>query len=376
MEQRIYLDNAASTPLHPEVFETMMNTSKYIYGNPSSIHREGAVAKNLLEESRKILADFLHTSASQIFFTSGATESNNAMIRSACTSGKHQHIITSPLEHPAVLKSIQYYSSANSIQVHYINPDIHGNINLDELTQLLESNGKNIFVSLMHTHNELGTILPIRSVAELCQKHGAMFHSDTVQSIGLIDLNVTELKIDCIVGSAHKFYGPKGVGFMYLKEPAHIQPFIYGGSQERNMRSGTENLIGIVGMIKAIELAKTEIDQRNKHIKILNDKLRNGLVELNIPHELNSPSSDCIPKILNVYFDKSPNTDWLLMNLDIEGIAVSGGSACSSGSEKASHINEYIRPNSLGRSIRFSFSHMNTEEEIDYTLQVLKRLIK
>ncbi|MEO6190262.1 MAG: cysteine desulfurase family protein [Saprospiraceae bacterium] len=375
MERRIYLDNAASTPLHPEVIETMMSTAKNIFGNPSSIHREGAMAKNVLEESRKILAEYLNTSASQVFFTSCATESNNTIIRSACESGRYQHIITSPLEHPAVLKSIQYYSSSNSIQVHYLNPDNHGKINLDELTPLLESNGKNTFVSLIHTHNELGTILPIRIVTELCHKHGAMFHSDTVQSIGLIDLNVTELKIDSIVGSAHKFYGPKGVGFMYLKEPAHIQPFIYGGSQERNMRSGTENLVGIAGMIKALELVKTEMAQRIKHIKILNERLRHGLVELNIPHELNSPTEDCLPKILNVYFDKSANTDWLLMNLDIEGIAVSGGSACSSGSEKASHINEYIRPNSLGRSIRFSFSHLNTEEEIDYTLQVLKRLI-
>ncbi|MEP7195811.1 MAG: cysteine desulfurase family protein [Saprospiraceae bacterium] len=375
MTQRIYLDHAASSPLLPEVIDTMMATMQSINGNPSSTHREGVIARNIIEESRKVLAQFLHTSPSQIFFTSGATESNNIVIQSIIRSGTVEHIIYSPLEHPSILNAINHYCKNNSISLHPLHPNEFGAIDLNELDEILMNCGKNSMVSLMHTHNVLGTILPISEVSEICKRHGVIFHSDTVQSIGLLDINVTEIGLSSIIGSGHKFNGPKGIGFMYLKDPTHTIPMIMGGSQERNIRAGTENIVGITGMIKAIELAKINKEARLKHIEFLHQKLRNGLIERGLTNQFNTPTSNYLPKILSAYFEERKEIDWLLMNLDIEGVAVSGGSACASGSEKASHINEYLRPNTKGKSVRFSISHLNTEEEINQTLNILTKIL-
>ncbi|MCC6815470.1 MAG: cysteine desulfurase [Saprospiraceae bacterium] len=374
--ERIYLDHAATTTVLPEVIETMMNTCKQVSGNPSSIHREGVLARTIIEESRKYLSETLKTSTSQIFFTSGATESNNLVIQSAASSGEFKQIITSPIEHPSIHNSIQYYCSKQNVQVHYLNPNKNGVIDLNELEDMLKSCGKETMVSLLHSHNELGTILPLKECANLCARYGAKLHADTVQSIGLFDIDVTIDGLHSIAGSAHKFNGPKGIGFLYLKDPTHANPILHGGSQERNMRGGTENIMGISGMIKALELSQADRQKRLDKLFFLHNKLRSGIMSLDIPHEFNTPKENFLPKILNVYFEERKNIEWLILNLDIEGIAVSGGSACSSGSEKPSRINEYIRPNSKGKSIRFSFSHLNTEEEIDRTLMVLSKILK
>lgn len=375
MNTRIYLDHAASTPLHPEVIEVMQNMAIQNYGNPSSIHREGARAKSIVEECRKKIASFFHTSPGQIIFTSCGTESNNAYLSSVIGSGLISTVISSPIEHPAVLNTLKFHCKRNHVELKLLNPDQNGIIDPDQLDDRLRESGQNTMVTLMHTQNELGTVLPIREYSLICQQYGAKFHSDTIQSVGVETLNVTELQIDAISGSAHKFNGPKGVGFLYIKEPAQHNPLIFGGNQERNLRGGTENTIGIAGMTRALELACSALPERRQHMNLLRTKLLNGLKSGGISFEINSPVENCSPKILNIYFNKTVKSDWLLMNLDIEGIAVSGGSACSSGTEKASHVLEYIRPMSEGRSVRFSFSYMNTEEEIDHTIYILSKLL-
>lgn len=372
--KRIYLDHSASTPILPEVQDLMSDLSKNLYGNPSSIHREGVMAKNLLEEARKSLALLLNASSSQFFFTSGATESNNIFLQSEIRSEKYSHIVTTQIEHPSVLNTINNLAKELKIKIDFLELDSYGRINISELQKILNTN-KNSLVSLMYVNNELGTVHPITEIASLCTESNAVFHSDTVQALGLLDINVNELKIDCIIGSAHKFNGPKGVGFIYLKDPSSVKPLIFGGSQERNFRAGTENLVGIVGMVKALELAISQKEERLKKLHLLRDKLIAGLNSLPYPIEFNSPDTLCSPKILNVYLKEGKSTDWLLMNLDIEGISVSGGSACSSGTEKTSHVIEIIRKGFLGRSVRFSLSHLNTLEEIDSTISVFKKLL-
>ncbi|NOT38795.1 MAG: aminotransferase class V-fold PLP-dependent enzyme, partial [Saprospiraceae bacterium] len=234
---RIYLDHAASTPLLPEVIDTMITSARHVNGNPSSIHREGVLAKNIIEESRKSLAQFLHTSPSQVFFTSSATESNNFIIHSAVQAGNIKNIITSPIEHPAILNAIKFYNRNNNINISYLTPDSTGIIDLNELEEKLKVFGKGTLVCLIHIHNELGTMLPLVEVAQLCATYGADLHSDTVQSIGLMDVDVNVPGLTSIVGSAHKFNGPKGVGFVYLKDSSHYHPLLYGGPKERNMRA-------------------------------------------------------------------------------------------------------------------------------------------
>ncbi len=375
MIPRIYLDHAASSPISPEVINEMMEVAQANFGNPSSIHREGAKAKNVIEECRKKIAAAIHTSPSQIFFTSGASESNNLIIRSLFESGIYSNIISSPIEHPSIINTLRQLNNRYNLPLNLAKPDSFGIIDPSEVESLLTNSSGKSMVFLMHSNNELGSLLPILEISKICKAHQAYFHSDAVQSIGLMDINVTELGLNSLSASAHKFNGPKGIGFVFIDNPNQIHPLIIGGSQERNLRAGTENLLGIVGMTKALELALSNMLIRYQHLSELHSYLKNGILNLNIPCSLNSPDSSCLPKILNVYFEYSEKTDWLMMNLDIEGIAVSGGSACSSGSEKASAISEYIRPNSKGRSIRFSLSHLNTIAELDIVLNTLKRLL-
>lgn len=375
MNNRIYLDHAASTPLHPEVVDVMQKVAIQYYGNPSSIHREGAQAKSIVEECRKKIASFIHTSPGQIIFTSCGTESNNAYLSSVIGSGLIRTVISSPIEHPAVLNTLKFHCKRHHVELKLLTPDQNGMVNIEQLEDQLRKSGQDSLVTLMHTQNELGTVLPLRDFSLICKHYGAKFHSDTIQSIGIEALDVTDLQIDAISGSAHKFNGPKGVGFLYIKEPSQLNPLIFGGNQERNMRGGTENTIGIAGMTRALELALNERQDRRQHLNRLKSKFLDGLHLSGINFEINSPLVDCSPKILNIYFDKTVKSDWLLMNLDIEGIAVSGGSASSSGTEKASHVLEYIRPTSEGRSVRFSFSYLNTEDEIDHAVYVLSKLL-
>lgn len=376
MNQRIYLDNAATTPLLPEVIECINHTSKNIFGNPSSIYREGAAAKSLIEESRKVLSNFLHTSPSQVFFTSCGTESSNMIISAAIKNLQVKTIISSPIEHPCVLHSCKEYAQISGVQLKYLHPDENGRINLNELESILKESDSPALVTLIHTHNELGSLTPIKQISEICKKYSAYYHSDTVQSIGNIELNVTELDIDFATGSGHKFHGPKGIGFVYLKEPTLIKPFIYGGSQERNLRAGTENIIGIAALAKALQLCTESWKEKLAHLYHLNTYFRSALQHHELSESFNTPESEFNPKILSVNFPEQKGIEWLLMNLDIHGIAASGGSACSSGTEKSSHVLEYIRPNAKGRTVRFSFSQLNTKEELDLTLEILLKILK
>ncbi|MBL7824324.1 MAG: cysteine desulfurase [Saprospiraceae bacterium] len=376
MNQRIYLDNAATTPLLPEVIECITQTSKNIFGNPSAIYKEGAAAKSLIEESRKILSNFLETSPSQVFFTSCGTESSNMIIQAAVRNLNVKTIISSPIEHPCVLYSCKEYAQQGEIQLKYLSPDQFGRIDLNELEFILQQCEAPSLVSLIHTHNELGSITPIKSISEICKKYNAYYHSDTVQSIGSVPLNVTELDIDFATGSGHKFHGPKGIGFVYIKEPTLIKPFIYGGSQERNMRSGTENIIGIAAMAKALQITTESFEQKMNHLTLLNNYLKSGLNKNGISESFNTPEIEFNPKILSVNFPEQKGIEWLLLNLDINGISASGGSACSSGTEKSSHVLNYIRPNAKGKTVRFSFSQLNTIEELDRTIEILLKILK
>ncbi|HRI33273.1 MAG TPA: aminotransferase class V-fold PLP-dependent enzyme, partial [Saprospiraceae bacterium] len=255
MSQRIYFDNAATTPLLPEVIQTIHEIAETIYGNPSSIHREGVTAKNLIEESRRILSNYLHTSPAQVFFTSCGTESNNMIIKSAIKDHRVKTIISSPIEHSCVLNAINQYATENNVQVIYLKPNSYGLIDIQELEHHLDNCQHPVLVSLMHTNNELGSTVSLEEISTICKSKNALFHSDTVQSIGLYDLDVEALQIDFISGSAHKFFGPKGIGFVYIKNPVATKPLLYGGSQERNLRAGTENIIGIAALAKALELS-------------------------------------------------------------------------------------------------------------------------
>lgn len=372
-KNRIYLDNAATTPLHPLVFDEMVKILKNEFGNPSSIHETGRRAKTYLESSRKTIAECLNVRPSEIFFTSGATESLNTVIRSLSENKKIQHIITSPIEHPAVLHTIDYVHKRFHIPISYVDLQPSGEIVLESLESLLKNINKKCLVSLMHVNNEIGNITPIESVAEICKEYDAYFLCDTVQSIGLHKINLNQLHIQAVVSSAHKLHGPKGVGFLYLKEP--VEPFIHGGAQERNMRGGTENLPGIVGMAKAFELASNEQEERYDYLKKLKlhfiKKLKEHLSDIQIigSEDVNKTS----PKIINLMFLKSTIDDLFLFKLDIEGIDASAGSACSSGSQIGSHVLHKLFPESKTTSIRFSFSIFNTIQEIDEAIAILKK---
>lgn len=372
---KVYFDNAATTPIEPEVINTMMETMSETFGNPSSIHSHGRLAKTLIERSRKTIAKIFHTSPSEIFFTSGGTEADNmALVRSVEDLGV-KNIISSPLEHHAVLHTLDELQLKGKATIHYLSVDSKGNINLAELESLL-TKLPNCLVSLMHGNNEIGNILDLQKVSELCRANGAFFHSDTVQTVGHYGINLSELDIDFITGSAHKFHGPKGVGFIYINGKNKLKPLIYGGAQERNMRGGTENLYGIVGMAKALEISFAE---REKHFSYIND-IKNYMIDelkKHIPGVIFnglSDTNDSLCTVLNVSLPCPNLMDMLLFNIDIKGISASGGSACSSGSELGSHVLHAINSSTTLPSVRFSFSKYNTKEEVDFVVAALKEV--
>lgn len=372
---RIYFDNAATTPLLPEVIAEINYIAENFYGNPSSIHSEGVRAKSYIEECRRSMADFIGCSPGQLFFTSCGTESNNMILHSAVRDYQVKSIISSPIEHSAILNVIEYLQSEYDLEVHWLRPNHYGNIDLNELETTLKIAAKPALVSLMHVNNELGSLLDLDAVSKLCKQYDALFHSDTVQSVGMYDVQTEKIGLDFICGSAHKLHGPKGVGFLYMSNPGLSKPFIHGGGQERKMRGGTENIIGIGAMTKAFNLWKLNREERKNQIINLNRHLRKRLMSLNKGIECNSDEQQSHPKILNVYIPEFTGIEMLLINLDIKGIAVSGGSACSSGAEKVSHVMEYIRPSEKGKNIRFSFSHLNTIAEIDQMVEALMTIL-
>jgi cysteine desulfurase len=369
---QVYLDNAATTPIDPEVLSEMMPYLTENFGNPSSIHSYGRKTKSAIEKARKIVARYLNASTAEIFFTSGGTEANNTAIKCAVRDLGITRIISSKLEHHCVLHSVEAMQN-NGIKIEYVNVDSQGNIDYLHLENLLSDKTNSTLVSLMHANNEIGTLLDLERVSALCTKHGAFFHSDSVQTIAHYPFDVQKTTIHFLSGSAHKFHGPKGAGFLYINSNINLKPFIDGGSQERNMRAGTENVYGIVGLGKALELSVENMDLHRKHIQEIRAYLYKNLLEGFKEIEFNGNVENGLYTVLSVSFPPHPKADLLLFNLDISGIAASGGSACTSGSEKGSHVLEAICANPNRKAIRFSFSKNNSIAEIDYLLDVLKQ---
>ena len=372
---KVYFDNAATTALAPEVLKEMLVIYEGKHGNPSSIHSFGREAKAIVEKARKSVAAMLNCSPAEVFFTGGGTEADNMAIRCSVESHNIKHIISSPLEHHAVLHSIEELVKEGKVKASHVKLTTHGHIDMQDLERLLKENPKSL-VSLMHANNEIGNILDITAVGELCAKYDALFHSDTVQSVCHYPIDLQKINVHFITGAAHKFHGPKGVGFLYIKSGVKIHPLIYGGAQERNMRGGTENVAGIIGLAKAMELAHKEMKEHSAHIQELKSYMLNKL-EKSIPGvEFNGDMKDkSLYTVLNVMFPVTPDAEMLLMKLDIDGIAASGGSACSSGSSVGSHVIAALGKKVMDRPvIRFSFSKYNTKEEVDYVVEKLKEL--
>jgi cysteine desulfurase len=373
---KVYLDNAATTPIDEKVVEAMLPILREQFGNPSSIHGYGRQARAVIEKARKQVAGFLNVSPAEIFFTSGGTEADNMAIRCAINDLGIKHGITDKIEHHAVLHTLEALEKTGSIKLSFVKLTPDGHVDLDSLEELLKNNERS-FVSLMHANNEIGNLIDLVKVGELCRKYNAIFHSDTVQTMAHYRFDLQTIPVDFITCSAHKFHGPKGVGFLYVNSNVRIKPLIYGGAQERNMRGGTENIYGIVGLAKAMEIALDQVDEHHAHILGLKKYMIEQL-EQNIPGvEFNGDAKgNSLYTVLNVCFPKTDIAEMLLFNLDIDGIAASGGSACSSGSDQGSHVLRQVQKDMERPSVRFSFSKYNTKEEIDFVMGKLKGLLK
>lgn len=371
---RIYLDNAATTSLDPEVLKAMLPYLENHFGNPSSIHAFGRETRAAIEKARKQIAQLFHVSPGEIFFTSGGTEANNMALQCSVRDLGVQHIITSPIEHHAVTHTVEALHKEGKIKLSYVKLKDEGSIDYEDLEHLLQTSAEKTLVSLMHANNEIGVLLDIDRVSELCKTYHAYFHCDTVQTIAHYNLDLQKTKIHFVSCAAHKFHGPKGVGFIYINADAQIKPLIHGGSQERNMRAGTENLYGIIGLAKALEIAYTELEHVRNYISELRAYFKKRLSE-EIPGLLfNSPDGG-LYTVLNVNFPASEKNELLLFNLDIAGIAVSGGSACSSGSNVGSHVIAHLRREENSTAVRFSFSKYTTKAELDYVVEKMKEMI-
>ncbi len=374
--KRIYFDNAATTSLDPQVLEAMMPYMTEKFGNPSSIYSYGRESRMAVETARKSVANILNAHPAEIFFTSGGTESSNTAITSAVRDLGCTHIISSPIEHHATLHTVEYMHHRGEAALSYVNILPDGHIDIEHLETLLaESDEKNL-VSLMHANNEIGNIVDINIVGAICKKYGAIFHSDTVQTVGHFPFDLRNTPVHFITGAGHKFHGPKGVGILYINENVKIKPYIHGGSQERNMRAGTENLYGIVGFAKALEIATRECQQNSEYIKGIKVYMMEQLSK-HIPGiSFNGdPLGVCLYTVLSVSFPKTEKSEMILFNLDIGGICASGGSACTSGADQGSHVIRAFNNNPNQVTVRFSFSKLNTREEVDYVVDKLKSMI-
>ena len=376
--KKIYLDNAATTPMAKEVIDVMQESMLENFGNPSSTHQFGIKAKNLVETARKNIAHLLNSSASEIIFTAGGTEADNLILHNAINNLEVKRIITSKIEHHAVLHTVAFLQNTCNIEVVFVNILPSGDVSLKHLEDLLIKTDKKTLVSLMHINNEIGNILPLKQVCDLCQEYQALFHSDTVQTIGHYSIDLQKTPIDFITASAHKFHGPKGVGFAYFRKGFGIQPMFHGGDQEKGARSSTENVHGILGMEKAFLIASETLESDIITMNNLKTFFMRELKKINPNILFNGQSSNielssCT--ILNVLLPTQ--NELLLFNLDLYGIAVSGGSACQSGSSKGSHVLAEITDNNLEgySSVRFSFSRFTKKEDLIYTIQQLKKLL-
>ena len=373
---KVFFDNAATTPMAPEVMDVMTDIMKNHYGNPSSQHSFGRATRSIIETSRKKIANFLNTSPGNIFFTSGGTEADNMAIKCGIKDHNITHAITSKLSHHAVLHPLEELEKSGVIKLSYVEVNEKGQVSLSNLKELLENNPRT-FVSILHANNEIGTIQDITAIGDICKEHNAIFHSDTVQTMAHYRYDLQKINVDFIAASAHKFHGPKGIGFVYISDNIKISPLLSGGSQERNMRAGTENLIGIAAIAHAMEMAYEKMEEETEYIKAIKSHMIAELKK-HIPQVKFNGMCDDIDNslytVLSCSFPETPMAEMLLFNLDIKGIACSGGSACTSGSNKGSHVIQEINPNSKRPSVRFSFSKYNTIEEVDYVVDVLKGL--
>ncbi len=373
--KRIYFDNAATTPLAEEVIETMAYAMRDLFGNPSSIYTEGRTARAAIEQARKQIAQCIGASIGEVFFTSGGTESNNMALKCAVRDLGVERIISSPIEHHCVLHSLDSLERLGQIEREEVRLDSQGHPDMEQLEQLLKNSRKKTLASLMHSNNEVGAMIGLQEVAELCREHGALFHSDTVQTMGYYPIDVSRTPASFLSGSAHKFYGPKGAGFIYINSDNIIRPYIDGGGQERNMRAGTENIYGILGLAKALQLACDKLEERRSKVTDVRNYMKARL-EANFDNiQFNGDPENGHYKLLSVAFPPSEKADLLLLSLDIAGVSVSGGSACSSGADAGSHVIEALKGDPQRKTIRFSFSHNNTREEVDFVIARLKEIL-
>lgn len=378
--QTVYLDNAATTQLAPEVISAIHESMTTNYGNPSSTHAFGRKAKTAIETTRKSIASLLHVESSQIIFTSGGTEADNMAIACAVRDLGVTRIISSKIEHHAVLNCVEFLEGDQNIDLQFVNLDDNGSVDLSHLEELLSRDSSKTLVSLMHINNEIGNILDLKAVGELCQTYNAYFHSDTVQSVGHYDMNLSDLPVDFIAVSAHKFHGPKGAGFLYTKSRNLLKPLIHGGSQERELRAGTESVHNIIGLQKAMELAYANLTKDSAYIKSLKTYFIDAL-EKQIPgikfNGLSGDTEKSTYTLVNVSIPMSTSeSDMMLFQLDLKGIACSKGSACQSGAQLGSFVlNEVYGENLAYPGIRFSFSKFTTKEELDYVVSTLKELV-
>lgn len=374
--ERIYFDNAATTPLDPKVLEAMMPYMTEKFGNPSSIYSYGRETRLAVEQARKSVASILGAKPAEIFFTSGGTESSNTILQSAVLDLGCKHIISSPIEHHATTHTVEHLAKAFGIKLSWVSILPSGHIDLASLETLLQNNPEKTIVSLMHANNEIGNMIDLHEVGSICKKYNAYFHSDTVQTVGHFPFNLKETPVDFATGAGHKFHGPKGVGILYVNENVKISPLVHGGAQERNMRAGTENIYGIVGFAKALELATLNHSQDSAHMQSLKQYMYDQLIK-HIPGVSfnGDPFGKSLYTLLSVNFPKNERTDMLLFNLDIQNVCTSGGSACSSGAQQGSHVINAIKDSSDIATIRFSFSKNNTTEEIDQVISILTTLV-
>jgi cysteine desulfurase len=374
---KVYLDNAATTAMDDRVIEAMLPFMRTHYGNPSSVHSHGREVRTAIERSRKKVAELLNASPSEIFFTSGGTEADNTAIICGIESHGITHAITSPIEHHAVLHTLEVCEKKGHIKLSMLDVNEKGEIDFAQLEELLKSNPKTL-ISLMHANNEIGNINDLERIGALAKEYGAFFHSDTVQTMGHYVHDLKNLPVDAIVAGAHKFHGPKGAGFLFVRKDKKIHPFIHGGSQERNMRGGTENVIGIIGISKALEIAYEEMESHQKHIEGIKNyfisQLTNEIPGLSF-NGLSADLSKSLYTVLNVSMPPSEsNRGMLLFNLDLLGISASGGSACNSGASVGSHVLRALNHTPERDAVRFSFSRFTSIEEVDYTISQLKEL--
>ncbi len=373
---KIYFDNASTTPLHPEVMKKMMDVLQNNYGNPSSIHVFGRKSKSLIEDARKKVANILNASIGEVFFTSSATEANNTIIKRSVIDLDVMRIISAPTEHHCILHTLDSIKKEYAhVEIIYLNVDGKGRLDYNQLEEILAASEAKTLVSLMYGNNEIGTIHNIDLISTLSQKYNAFFHCDAVQMIGKYAVDLQKVKVSFLSGTAHKFHGPKGSAFFYMNNENIIHPYIYGGTQERNMRAGTENVAGIVGLAESLSIASENLVERRLLIEALKNKFEQAIHSLDKDCILNNPQSDCMYHISSVSFPDSPKVDMLMFNLDIAGIAVSSGSACSAGIEEDSHVLTAIGHPPSRKTIRFSFSYLNTFEEIDFVIEKLKVLL-